>query len=554
MTRIAIYARYSSSLQREASIDDQVRLCEERAVREGWKITQTYSDHAMSGANLMRPGIQALMEDARGGKFDLIMAESLDRISRDQEDIAGVYKRMRFAGVDILTLSEGSINELHIGLKGTMGALYLKDLADKTRRGLRGRVEAGKSGGGNSYGYDVVKSFSAAGELERGGRTINEREAATICHIVNDYAAGKSPRAIALALNKKCVPGPSGKGWGSSTINGNWRRGTGILNNELYIGRLIWNRLSYIKNPDTGKRVSRLNPPENWIIKDVPEMRIIDDALWEKVKDRQKNLRKEKAFYDKQRPRKLLSYLLKCGACGGGLSKISAHLYGCSTARNKGTCDNRLTVRQDELEGLVLSALQSRLMDPELVEEFCAEYTRHLNALRNEKNASLIAAKAELTRLAKERGNLIQAIKDGVPASEIKDDLARITTKREELEELLDGTAKEPVLLHPNMAGYYRQQVENLTKALNAEENRAEAADLIRSLVDRITLTPNDDGKLDIDLYGDLAGILTMATNKDRPLDKSDPSVQQVKLVAGVGFGFDRTFGKPTFVLGAVRS
>jgi DNA invertase Pin-like site-specific DNA recombinase len=90
MTKVAIYARYSSSLQREASIDDQVRLCEERAAREGWKITQTYADHAMSGASLMRPGIQALMEDARDGKFDLIMAESLDCISRDQEDIAGV--------------------------------------------------------------------------------------------------------------------------------------------------------------------------------------------------------------------------------------------------------------------------------------------------------------------------------------------------------------------------------------------------------------------------------------------------------------------------------
>ena len=54
--------------------------------------------------------------------------------------------------------------------------------------------------------------------------------------------------------------------------------------------------------------------------------------------------------------------------------------------------------------------------------------------------------------------------------------------------------------------------------------------------MDRITLTPNDQGKLDIDLYGDLAGILTLATNKDRPLDESDPSVVQVKLVAGVGF------------------
>jgi DNA invertase Pin-like site-specific DNA recombinase len=240
MTKVAIYARYSSSNQREASIEDQVRLCQERAAREGWTVTQTYTDHAISGASLIRPGIQALMSDAQSGKFDLVIAESLDRISRDQEDIAGLYKRLTFAGVRIITLSEDPISELHIGLKGTMGALYLKDLADKTRRGLRGRVEDGKSGGGNSYGYDVVKSFTDAGDPERGQRTINDRQAAIVRQIFNDYAAGKSPRAIAMALNKQNIPAPSGSkkakgGWGPSTINGNWQRGTGILNNELVI-------------------------------------------------------------------------------------------------------------------------------------------------------------------------------------------------------------------------------------------------------------------------------------------------------------------------------
>ena len=231
MTRVALYARYSSDKQREASIEDQIRLCEERAAREGWKVVQHYTDHAISGASLMRPGIQALMQDAQGKKFDLVLTESLDRISRDQEDIAGVYKRLRFAGVQILTLSEGPVSELHIGFKGTMGALYLKDLADKTRRGLRGRVEAGKSGGGNSYGYDVVVKFTAAGEPERGDRRINESEAAIVRDIFTAYAAGKSPKAIAHALNRQKVPGPSGEGWAPSTINGNWRRGTGILNN-----------------------------------------------------------------------------------------------------------------------------------------------------------------------------------------------------------------------------------------------------------------------------------------------------------------------------------
>jgi site-specific DNA recombinase len=105
--------------------------------------------------------------------------------------------------------------------------------------------------------------------------------------IFNEYATGKSPKAIAQALNKRKVAGPSGKGWGQSTINGIWRRGTGLLNNELYIGKRVWNRLAYIKDPDTGNRVSRLNDQSEWIIKDVPELRIIDPELWERVKARQ---------------------------------------------------------------------------------------------------------------------------------------------------------------------------------------------------------------------------------------------------------------------------
>jgi site-specific DNA recombinase len=141
-----------------------------------------------------------------------------------------------------------------------------------------------------------------------------------------------------------------------------------------------------------------------------------------------------------------------------------------------------------------------------------------------------------LARLIKQRENIIQAIKDGVPASEVKDDLARIALRREELETLLAGTQPEQVLLHPNMAAEYRRQVANLAQVLNRKENRGEAADILRSLVDRIELRPNQRGKLEIDLYGHLAGILTLAGKKDRPLDQNDQSVQQVKVVAGVGF------------------
>jgi hypothetical protein len=157
-------------------------------------------------------------------------------------------------------------------------------------------------------------------------------------------------------------------------------------------------------------------------------------------------------------------------SCGGGFSKVSQNHYGCSTARNKGTCHNRLTVRQDMLEEVVIGALQSRLMDPPLLAEFCGEYTRHLNKLRTQKNASLVAARGELARLIKQRENIIQAIKDGVPAAEVKDDLACLVERREELEARLSGTKEEPVLVHPNMAAEYRKQVANLAHVLHRDE------------------------------------------------------------------------------------
>jgi site-specific DNA recombinase len=545
MTQIAIYARYSSDMQRDASIEDQIRLCEERAKKDDWQVYNCYTDHGASGATLLRPGVQMLLQDALAGKFEIILSEALDRLSRDQEDIAGIYKRLSFAGVKIITLSEGEVNDLHIGLKGTMNALFLKDLADKTRRGLRGRVEAGKSGGGNSYGYDVVKKFTDDGEAIRGDRKINQGEAATVRRIFDDYATGKSPRSIAKELNAANVSSPSGKGWGASTIHGNRQRGTGILNNELYIGRLVWNRLRYIKDPETGKRVSRLNPESDWIINEVPEMRIIDQGLWDKVKARQVEQKASTfgdnapGYWDRRRPRYLFSGLVKCGACGGGVVNLNAERVGCASARNKGTCDNKRTMKRETLEATILDGLQHHLMDADLYEVFCEEYTRHQNTLRIQHNASLVGAKAELKKIDRETNKLIDAICDGVPAINVKDRMWELENRKTVLEQQVASTEEEPVLIHPAMAKVYRDQVSQLCEALNEDNRRAEAVDLIRSLVDKIVLTPAEIGgkkTLEIDLHGHLAGILSLGAQTKKPLTESDFSVESIKLVAGVGF------------------
>lgn len=543
MIHAAIYARYSSDQQRDASIEDQVRICRERAEREGWAVAGVYSDHGLSGASLLRPGIQQLMQDAAKGKFALVVAESLDRLSRDQEDIAGFYKRMRFASVGIVTLSEGEIGDLHIGLKGTMNAIFLKDLADKTRRGLRGRVEAGKSGGGNSYGYDVVRQLTADGTPVRGDRTINDAQAAIVRRIFNEYAAGKSPRVIAKELNALTVSGPSGKGWGPSTIHGNRQRGTGILNNELYIGKLVWNRLRYIKDPETGKRVSRLNPESAWIIQYVPELRIIDDDLWQAAKTRQKENTADwdtsgLKFWDRKRPRYLFSGLMSCGVCGGGIVNINAVRVGCANARNKGTCDNRRTMQRETLETLVLDGLREHLMEPALFALFCDEYTRHMNALRIEATSALAGYRAELDKATRDIDRLISAILDGVAGAQVKDKIATLESRKEELERLLSEQEEPVTLLHPNMAAHYRREVTKLHSALADEERRAEAVEVIRTLIDRIVLSPvtaNGRETLAVDLQGHLAGILNLAAQTKKPPQEGGSS-KSMKLVAGRGF------------------
>ena len=531
--KVAIYARYSSDNQRDASIADQLRICREFAARQGWTVAQEFTDHAISGATPLRSGFQALMRDALSRRFDVVLAESLDRFSRDQEDTAGLFKRLTFAGVNIVTLAEGDITHLHIGFKGTMNALFLKDLAEKTHRGFRGRVERGKAGGGLCYGYRVVRTMTGS-TVTTGEREIEPTEASTVQRIFREFIAGHSPKQIAKMLNREGISGPFGGKWSPSTIHGNPKRGTGILNNELYIGRMVWNRLRYVKNPDTGKRVSRLNPSSEWITTDVPHLRIVPDELRWAAKERQTHTRRAIAATGKlgtaNRPRYLFSGLTKCGECGAGFIIGSANRLMCFGARDQGTCSNRLTIRRDEVEQRVLHALQEKLLRQDLFEEFCEEFTREMNRLRMEYRANLSSAEREIERIEARRKKLVESIMEGVPASEVRDELKANVARREELKAKLAAADEPPPLLHPGMANLYRQNVTALAQALEYPETRTEASEALRGLIDAIVLTPNQ-GELRIELKGNLAAMLGAAQNAKRS-PEGDLSLQ-IALVAG---------------------
>jgi DNA invertase Pin-like site-specific DNA recombinase len=510
--RAAIYARYSSDLQSAASIEDQIRICREHIAHESGTVIEIYTDYAISGGSLKnRPGIRALLDDARSARFDYVIAEALDRLSRDQEDIAAIYKRLRHADIQLLTLAEGAISELHVGLKGTMNALFLSDLAQKTRRGQRGRVEAGKIPGGNSYGYRIVRRILDDGSVAAGEREIDPEEAAIVRRIFKEYAQGLSPRQIAARLNSEGVTSPRGGQWNASTINGNRQRRNGILNNELYVGRITYNRQRFVKDPDTAKRTARPNPEHQWVTREVPHLCIIDDDLWQAVQAIKQG-HSSRWGNKRQTKKRLLSGLLRCGLCGGGMTISRGDRYYCSTRREKGTCNADRGIGAPELEERVLGGLKDLLLGNEaLVDEFAAEFQRELMRLRKERHGDHRRLSRELEQVERGIKRCLEFVAggDGDPGS-VRDKLRELDQRRSEITaELTARQGDMTIEIHPNLPDLYRRKVANLQQVLEDETTRPQAVETIRSLVDRIEISPRQRrGHCEVVVVGALAQVL----------------------------------------------
>ncbi len=535
--RAVIYARYSSDLQSPASIEDQVRLCRERIEDENDTVIEIYADYALSGGSLRnRPRMQALLAEAKGGKFDYVVAEALDRVSRDQEDVAAIYKRLRHAEVRLFTLAEGEISELHVGLKGTMNALFLKDLAQKTRRGQRGRVEAGKIPGGNSYGYRIIRRLLEDGSVSTGEREIDSEEAEIVRRIFKEYAEGIAPRQIATRLNRESVPSPRGGQWNASTINGNRLRRNGILNNELYAGQITYNRQRFVKDPETGKRIARLNPEHEWVIREVVDLRIIEDELWQQVQGIKRRY-SSRWGNKRQTKKRLLSGLLKCGRCGGGMTTGRGHRYYCSARREKGTCDADRGIGAVELETRVLNGLRDILVGNEaLIEEFASEFKQELNRLRKECGKASRHLAKELQRVERGIERCLDFISggDGDPGS-VRQQLRDLEARKHELVTEVQSQAIRTVELHPNLPDLYRRKITQLKQILNDEATRPQAIDIIRSLIGHIEVHPGQErGQCDVVVVGALAHFLAFAQQKTTAGSRGADGT--FLMVAGTGF------------------
>jgi site-specific DNA recombinase len=211
--RAVIYARFSTDLQNERSIGDQVTLSRNYASREDMNVVEVYEDRARSGGSIMgRDGLLQLLDQAREGLFDNVIVEALDRLSRDMEDLAGIHKRLSFLGIEIRAVHEGVVNTVLVGLRGLVGQLYREDNVHKARRGQAGRVAQGRSAGGLTYGYAPVPG-------DTGKHIVVQAEAEIVRRLFEEYVAGRTPRDIVHELNKQGVSPPRGRALNASTVS-----------------------------------------------------------------------------------------------------------------------------------------------------------------------------------------------------------------------------------------------------------------------------------------------------------------------------------------------
>ena len=230
MIRVALYARYSSEGQREASVEDQFRNCQTRAEREGWQIGSRYQDKGISGTQDARgrEGYAAMLKVARAKEFGVLLVDDLSRLSRDEAELILTQRKLLFWDVRLIGVSDGYDSDakghkIQATMRGLMNDIFLDDLKAKTHRGMAGQALKGYSTGSRVYGYRRVPIEDPTKKDEWGRpvivavtRAIDEDKARWVRQMFQWYADGKSLCWICGELNRRHVPTPGAQDRGST--------------------------------------------------------------------------------------------------------------------------------------------------------------------------------------------------------------------------------------------------------------------------------------------------------------------------------------------------
>jgi site-specific DNA recombinase len=584
--RAAIYARYSSDHQRETSIEDQNRKCESHAKREGWKVVARFEDRAVSGTKRDRPGYQAMLAAAKAEQFDALIVDAQSRLGRDGVEVEMAFRRLEHLGIRVICVADGydstapkAARKMLRSMKGMINEAYLDQLASDTHRGIEGRVLKGFSGGGRAYGY-TSEPIEDAGRLDRYNkptivgykRKVDESQRSVVVDIFSMYADGMNSKAIAKELNRRKVPSP-GSTWRrrDNRRDGKWMASTiyAMLDNEIYVGQVVWNKSVWVKDPESGKRVCRKRPESEWHRATDGSLRIVNEKLWQKVKARQKQVAQENARLREalqrgvlkngavagRKPSNFWSGLLVCGKCGRAFIKVSRYHYACGSYANGGehACGNTLRALASVLDDKILTALKTDLVSEERVQLMAGAMQKHFDKRMEELTAG--SAKERIAeRLAAVEGEL-QNVTDAIAKVGFNEALSKkldaLTREKKGLQAERKTAHSDPrlgkdlaralpVLMKKNFAAI-EQLGTNKRTADRRMVWRAQRA--MESITGKIELVPAQRARqphlvAKLELTGERLALLMQRAVSDQPQQNQEA----IKMVAGVGFE-PTTFG-----------
>ena len=531
--KAAVYARYSTDMQRATSIDDQVAAARRYAAQERWHVLneQVYSDAGISGSSLDgRPGIQALLEAAamKPRPFDVLLVDDSSRVARDLADAVRFIQRLRFHGVRVIYISQqiDSDNEqaeTMVAVHGIVDGLYLKEMRKKIQRGLAGQLERGLATGGITFGYRSVPQYDPTGKIDSYRQPIrigckleiDDVEATTVRRIFERYASGAGVGLIAEELNTAGIDGPRGRLWRYNTVR--W-----VLNNERYCGFQIWGQRTHERRPGTRRNVARSVASDKWHRKVRPELRIVGDDLWGRVQTRFKLVAESvcrQAHSNLLRGRSprlhsthLFSGLARCGRCGGAIGVVSggagSSRYGCVHSWRNGRtfCDNRLTIRVKVADATLLAGLQAQLRRPDTVSYVSEMISERLASMLRERPQRQETLESKRAEVRAKLENLVRALEGGASASAV---VQAIHAREQELA-VLDQELGEPEYsVEDNLTvipTWVQQQLSDLAQFLREDSTRVR--EHFRQLNLDFTFSPvSDEGRpfLRVAVNSDLA-------------------------------------------------
>ena len=463
MINAVIYARFSSSAQREESIDTQIRECMMYAKKHDMVVVRTYQDKAKSGRTANRPSFQRMVRDSENGTFNAVILYTLDRFARNRFDAAYYKAKLKENGVKVYyakqDLGDGPESILLESLMEGYAEYYSASLSRAVKAGQdENAIHCRHAGGILPYGFSLDDNQKYI---------VNEEEAPIVRQIFKQYAEGMSKKEICGYYNARGITHRGNK-FNASFLDR-------FLRNERYIG------IDKFSSHKTEGGVPAL----------------IDEGLWNRVQLRVKESAKVRARY-KAKEIYLLTPKVYCGCCGAnmyGESGTSRNgtvhtYYKCvSKKKHKKECSKR-NERKEAIESRVISMIEENILTDECIAYIAKQCVKQMNR-DIERDPEYASAKLRLAELDKALSNGWKAVENGYNSVAYFERLNGMEEEKKNLQKQIALLQADYVPIEEEDIVYFFVQFrEKKLARLDYERFICEA------LIDRVVLTDTEDGTL----------------------------------------------------------